>query len=102
MSEKVYIEKEAVVKNLKAECNVFNDDYDYELALDVINDMPPADVAPVVRGEWIEGEYVGEVGDELKWHCSSCRFAVLSDEYPVWHFCPSCGAEMRKEVNDER
>jgi rubrerythrin len=63
--------------------------------------ITPADVKPVVRGEWVEGEYVGEVGYEIKWHCSSCGFAVLSEEYPAWHYCPNCGADMRKEANDD-
>lgn len=49
------------------------------------------------KGEWIEGEYVGEVGYEIKWRCSSCGFAVLSEEYPAWHFCPNCGADMGDE-----
>lgn len=70
--------------------------------LEMIRNFDPADVKPVVRGEWIEGEYVGEVGDEIKWHCSSCGFAVLSDEHPAWRFCPDCGADMRKEAKDER
>jgi rubrerythrin len=66
---------------------------------DMLEVFPAADVAPVARGEWIEGEYVGEVGYEIKWHCSSCGFAVLSEEYPAWHYCPNCGAEM--EGDDE-
>lgn len=66
-----------------------------KVVLHMLSTETPADVKPVVRGNWIEGEYVGDVGDEIKWHCSSCGFAVLSDEYPAWHFCPTCGVDMR-------
>lgn len=106
---KEYIEKEAAITKLR-------DLYEYEyptaggdfdeyvtrLLPNALLNMKPVDVKPVVRGEWIEGEYVGEFGYEIKWHCSSCGFAVLSEEYPAWHYCPNCGADMRKEANDER
>ena len=57
--------------------------------------LPAADVKPVVRGRWIEGEY--------EWTCSVCgeKFsfydnAFLHDGY----FCPNCGADMRNEVEE--
>lgn len=68
----------------------------------VIRNAPTADVAPVVRGEWI-----GYHGDKLvgmddsgadvyrywrSYRCPECRkgTAVKSP------FCPSCGADMRE------
>jgi rubrerythrin len=107
MSEE-YIEKEAAITKLR---DVYEyeyptaggdfDDYAIRIVPNVLHNLEPADVKPVVSGEWIEGVYVGEVGDEIEWHCSSCGFAVLSDEYPAWHFCPTCGADMREEVIDD-
>jgi ribosomal protein S27AE len=51
------------------------------------------------KGEWIE-EPVS------KWpHCSECGYnGLFSDIYetPIRsNFCPNCGADMRKEENDE-
>lgn len=48
-----------------------------------IENAPTADVKPIITGEW-QG-YV----------CSICG---VSSEYGSEYFCPSCGADMRKEV----
>lgn len=48
----------------------------------ISNNMPPADVAPVVHGEWIEGK-------ELE-RCSICG----KKGFPDWPYCPKCGAKM--------
>lgn len=53
-----------------------------------IKELTPADVKPIVRGEWKRiDEYVyGE-----KWQCTHC------EETNQWRarFCPNCGADMR-------
>lgn len=59
--------------------------------------IPPADVKPVVRGEWKT--------DANGWYfCSECGhemfFTGTYDEEQ--RFCYYCGADMRKEANDER
>ena len=76
-------------------------------AIDVLNDMPAADVKPVVRGEWIFEEY--ELASWCtKAVCSSCKKTVAnnSDLAHDWgqrlflhdyKFCPNCGADMRIE-----
>ena len=51
----------------------------------VIAEMPAADVAPVRRGHWIEGngcQICSECGEEHEW-----------DEYRA-AYCDVCGAEM--------
>lgn len=60
-----------------------------------IEEIPPADVRPVVRGKWIEWWpsdcALIMTGEEMLWMCSECT-AKLSDQSS---FCPNCGADMR-------
>ena len=56
-----------------------------------IDDIPAADVAPVVHGRWREmdkGNYV----------CSFCN-AFITINYG-YKYCPNCGADMREERDD--
>lgn len=46
--------------------------------------FPKADVKPVERGEWLEGSYMQP--------CSVCKYRGRKS----WHYCPNCGADMRK------
>ena len=61
----------------------------------IINELPAADVRPVVNGKWIchdfvdmgKGRYTGSV------ECPFChRFLPLKE-----NFCPNCGADMKGE-----
>lgn len=82
---KEYIERDAVV-NLREE--FWKDRCDY-MAVRVTNIMniPAADVAPVVHGEWIHKN--GEM------YCSVCGSEALMDEvYYESPYCPDCGARM--------
>ena len=62
-----------------------------------ILDFPTADVAPVVHGSWVFGEFNG-IGNPVK--CSVCGFCKknvdpkLWIEYPAHKFCGVCGAKM--------
>lgn len=73
---------------------------------------------PVVEGEWITKEYMygdHSVGQEDMWierlaeygdqaYCSVCgEFALLDggEACKLSNFCPNCGAEMRREENNE-
>ena len=63
-----------------------------------IANVPAADVRENVRGEWT-GESDGYADGYLvfdRWNCSVCGYIVDDDEPPRWHFCPNCGADMRK------
>ena len=102
-----YISREAVIKTLrKAEklyrkCMVSQVRADMiEHCIKLINDIPAADVQPVVMGEWI---------DKLKKHCgvttvcSACGKrsgigGIDSNRYKP--FCPNCGAIMMGVQND--
>lgn len=71
--------------------------------IDEVEDFPAADVAPVVRGRWIqENPYDRE--SDVK--CSACGevfsyiygvcYLVCGVELP--HYCPNCGARMEAKT----
>ena len=53
-------------------------------ALECVEKLPPADVRPVVRGEWIDDGCI-----------TRCKYCGEEKEFPHWRFCPNCGADMR-------
>lgn len=57
--------------------------------IEKINEIPAADVRPVVHAEWeqVMGKY-----DEL-FRCSKCHFVPIEPHY----FCSNCGADMRRK-----
>ena len=61
---------------------------------DRMQDIPPADVRPVVRGKWIRKH-----DDVCYWsECSNCGEYPPKDRWNrEWEsaFCPNCGADMR-------
>ena len=64
-------------------------------ALEALENLPSADVAPVVHGEWVEAarsdnDWICSVCGGLLWWCG-----VTEDVLPA--FCPNCGALMDKE-----
>lgn len=58
-------------------------------ATELVDDIPAADVAPVVHGRWIQV-------DATKCRCSHCDIIALIALYPHGdkNFCPNCGAKM--------
>ena len=57
-----------------------------------VEEMPLADVAPVVHGKWVPSE---ENPSFLV--CSACRDCYVVDEWAdgkKWMYCPNCGAKM--------
>lgn len=59
-----------------------------------IEALPAADVAPVVRAEWV----VCGDGDNIPWMCSHCG-KTTAHKYKVIYgkYCPNCGAKMDGE-----
>ncbi len=58
----------------------------------LIENIPAADVRPVVRGKWenVEPNFMAK--------CSNCRrYYISRDEKYEFNFCPNCGADMRGE-----
>lgn len=64
--------------------------------IDYLDEVPAADVRPVVKAHWIYHE--DDYGDYYE--CSHCH-----DEYVVyegdmcWRYCPTCGAEMEPNLD---
>lgn len=62
----------------------------YEIA-DYIDDMPTIDAAPVRRSEWVTDDDNND--DWAEPYCKKCGCSIPCGPE---HFCPNCGAEMRK------
>ena len=87
---KEYIEREVVLNAMsKAQsdrtwsmdnCDVMCQMFDY------VEEVPAADVAPVVHGEWLSLEQ--EIG---LYECSLCGHRILRTKSS---YCPNCGAHM--------
>ena len=94
MAEKEYIDRDVYYQKIndfsKGRCG----DYSlYRLAINdcmnVLDEMPVADVAPVRHGCWVK-----EKSDVLiHWHCSVCEKCYFLEE-PNADYCPHCGAKM--------
>ena len=63
----------------------------------VEDELPAADVAPVVHGEWIEsGHLLG---------CQSCGeiYSRLGGNAgKLWNYCPNCGARMTEDIDEQK
>lgn len=61
-------------------------------ATELVDDIPAADVAPVVHGRWIYK------GDSDMWVCSRCGRDVNANPEGIDLYCYHCGAKMDEEV----
>ena len=79
-----YIDAEALLKQWEKEEKVLGLAFGIALiaAMNEVKKFPTADVAPVVRGEWI-----GHVG---YYECPICHKLAVTE----YNFCPFCGAKM--------
>ena len=67
--------------------------------MDIIDDMPAADVQPVIHAKWVlfDKDCVGRA-----FYCSNCRKVTTTDDYEDTpldreeYFCMRCGADMRE------
>ena len=83
-----YIEREKAYEAvLFATCG---SGYQYE-ATYAIDRIPEADVAPVVHGRWVYGEF------DIP-HCSECGNDVMPNM--ISPYCPNCGAKMDEEEHN--
>lgn len=65
-------------------------------AMQVLDELEPADVAPVVHGRWIDdgtefGCQCSECGKSLDDYVAPTEYASLNE---IPNFCPNCGARM--------
>lgn len=106
--KKEYVEKEAAIDYLTLNMNWYDEDGDQvddwgerkAIISDLLAGIPPADVKPVVRGEWKEpegSECVSAFTDDFSINlpskkCSVCGHIAVT--FPRANFCPNCGADM--------
>lgn len=91
-----YIEREAISEEIRKYYykNPPNSSYGegFDRGLDraqrAILDAPAADVAPVLHGRWLYGDYY-DIGDV----CSECDWDSQMT-HPSYRYCPNCGARM--------
>ena len=67
-----------------------------ESVLEYAENLPAADVAPVVHGRWIYK------GDSDMWVCSRCGRSVNADPEGIDLYCYHCGAKMDEPVEDDK
>ena len=96
-----YISREAAIESLVEYYNSMVDFVGYgtpkknavgECIERLKNDIPAADVRPVVRGTW--KSHKTKTGKNW-WKCSACDY--VSEHKAHHNFCPNCGADMREE-----
>lgn len=66
-----------------------------ESVLEYAENLPAADVAPVVHGRWI---YKGD--SDNMWECSRCGRGVNANPEGIDLYCYHCGAKMDEKEND--
>lgn len=57
----------------------------------LLDNIPAADVAPVVHGRWIEQE---KYNFGVMCDCSICGDRILDNGQHSWNYCPNCGCRM--------
>lgn len=66
---------------------------DFQTVLRAIEECPTIDAKPVVHGYWADERYLyGAIT------CSICKCKALAES----NFCPYCGADMRRQTNDNK
>lgn len=105
-----YIDREAIMRKFadhvrRSNNSDFAQTPTWNQAVQIVEDSPAADVAPVVHGRWIDDKGNFVPWDEMNKNCprysafcSVCgEWLTASDEYPtIGNFCPNCGAKMDK------
>lgn len=64
------------------------------IASRLLDEIPAADVAPVLHGRWIEQE---KYTFGTMYDCSICANRILDNGHS-WNYCPNCGAKMDLEA----
>lgn len=102
MAEKEYIERDAVIEQIRliycGECNSYNGVLcracEFDDAMSLFEDAPAADVVEVRHARWKDNHCTAcgmmPMGEEI-W--DSCEFAPPKFEF-FMDFCPHCGAKM--------
>ena len=87
----------AILMAAEAEADGYPDapiDNYIEYALEDLEDIPSADVAPVRHGHWIKISPAGI------YECSECGKNVMTSDIKAYEYCHGCGAKMDEERKD--
>lgn len=73
------------------QAEIENGEGNYSWAKFKMNELEPADVAPVAHGRWIDADsHLGYFAN-----CSACGYQMdVHAERGYFNFCPNCGAKM--------
>ena len=96
MAEKEYIERNNVISHKRPFTEFDEGGWSCKVqavAVDDIQNIPAADVAPVRHGHWEQGD-IYDIGDV----CSICQYDSLREPCK-YKFCPNCGAKMDGDKN---
>ena len=90
-----YIERGRLKEAISADCqHLFSFDTSfYDMVMIDIDEVPAADVAPVVHGRWVYGE-------DVDIQCSVCGADAFTEgdyRQVKSRYCPNCGAKMDLE-----
>lgn len=67
--------------------------------LQIIRELPAADVAPVVHGRWIKDDFLSDDVNNAE-KCSQCG-ELIGWFGNLPNYCPNCGAKMDGGFDDE-
>lgn len=93
-----------------AECVYWGAEQGVKAIIQAIDEIPAEDVKPVVRGEWEDCAVKLDLrSNHHDYKCPKCGYPAdyfICGSEDWWcayepNFCPHCGADMRKETNDE-
>ena len=99
------IDADALVSDIESARNMFfHSPYErrfhedrIEFALNMVEDVPTIDYAPVIHASWVGIEYDGYADGypvyDL-WECSHCKHEHKGEIDTLTDYCPDCGAKM--------
>ncbi len=98
---KEYIEREAATRILTEAADAYGtfttERGIYLTARGKVQNIPAADVAPVVHGRWIKDNDSFQTDDYYCCYfdhtCSECG-KIVNDRYKLPNYCPNCGAKI--------
>lgn len=96
------ISRKALIEAIKDRQKCFWDseeiDDEYCNVIILVNEQPTVEAKPVVHGEWIKTRLA------MEYQCSNCQNVVYAEYtrsgYKLFNFCPECGSDMRKKVQE--
>lgn len=86
-----YIKREDALERLCSDCIDGCTRHCAEYTM--LRSIPAANVVERKHGEWARMS-------ELDYRCSVCNKRTFINRYPLYAYCPNCGADMRKEQDE--